>query len=198
MTRPAAEPALTIQPLTPERWPDLEAVFAGRGCSQARSCWCMYYRRSGRSAPRPPGITAAAANRAALKALVDAGRFTGLLAYRAQQPVGWLSVGPREDYAKLQHSPVMKPVDDLPVWSVICFVVPSACRRQGVAHALLRGAAELAVGRGLTLEAYPMDLPGDTDDENLWFGTRAMFEAAGFTEVACRKPGRPVMRLSPR
>ena len=28
------------------RWGDLEAVFS-RGCSVARGCWCMAYRRSG-------------------------------------------------------------------------------------------------------------------------------------------------------
>ena len=31
----------------------------------------------------------------------------------------------REDYAKLRRSAVMKPVDDVPVWSIVCFVVPS-------------------------------------------------------------------------
>ena len=38
---------LTVLPLTPERWLDLEAVFQAKGCSIARSCWCMAYRRSG-------------------------------------------------------------------------------------------------------------------------------------------------------
>jgi len=36
---------LVVHPLTPARWPDLEAVFNARGCSVARGCWCMYYRR---------------------------------------------------------------------------------------------------------------------------------------------------------
>ncbi|MBI5259065.1 MAG: GNAT family N-acetyltransferase [Burkholderiales bacterium] len=197
VTVTATDGVLEIQPLTPARWPALEAVFAGRGCSQARSCWCMYYRRSGPAAPRPAGSPAAAANRAALTALVDAGRFTGLLAYRAGEPVGWLSVGPREDYAKLRRSPVMKPVDAQAVWSVICFVVPGACRGQGVARALLAGAIDHARRHALTLEAYPVDRPGPAADEHLWFGTRSMFDAAGFTEVACRKPGRPVMRWAP-
>jgi hypothetical protein len=40
-------PALAIRPLTPERWPDLEAVFMARGCSVARGCWCMFYRETG-------------------------------------------------------------------------------------------------------------------------------------------------------
>jgi hypothetical protein len=33
------------------------------------------------------------------------------------------------------------------------------------------------------------------EGESLWFGTASMFTAAGFEEVARRKPDRPVMRL---
>ena len=42
--------------------------------------------------------------------------------------VAWVSLGPREDYAMLARSPVMKPVDDAPVWSVICFYTAQAAR----------------------------------------------------------------------
>jgi hypothetical protein len=37
---------LKVAPLTPDRWPDLEAVFQGKGCSVARGCWgmtCMWF-----------------------------------------------------------------------------------------------------------------------------------------------------------
>jgi hypothetical protein len=85
-------------------------------------------------------MTRARANRAGLKALVDAGNPPGLIGYRGKVPVGWVSVGPREEYAKLKRSPVMKAVDEQPVWSVICFVVPAEYRGQGVAQALLKGA----------------------------------------------------------
>lgn len=188
---------LRIEPLTTERFGDLERVFAARGCSVARNCWCMYYRASGPST-RPPGMTLAQARHAEFKALVDAGVPTGILAYRGHEPVGWLSFGPREDYAKLARSPVMKPVDDKPVWSIICFVVPSAHRGQGVAHALLRGAIAFARDRGVRLlEAYPVDKARRTDDQNMWFGAKSMFDAAGFEEVARRKPERAVVRLRP-
>ena len=68
-------------------------------------------------------MTRSQANRAALKALVDAGKPPGLIGYRGKVPVGWVSIGAREDYARLRRSPVMKAVDEQPVWSVICFVV---------------------------------------------------------------------------
>jgi ribosomal protein S18 acetylase RimI-like enzyme len=189
---------LTVRPLTPERWPDLEALFNAKGCSVARGCWCMFYRRSGTRSPLPAGTTAAQANRADLKKLTRGDTPPGLIGYRGKVPVGWVSLGPRGDYAKLQRSPVMKPVDELPVWSILCFVVPSEHRGQGVARALLDGAIAYAKKQGATLlEAYPVDKPGRSHDDFMWFGAKSMFDDAGFEEVARRKPQRPVVRLKP-
>lgn len=193
---PGARPAFDVQPLTPARWPDLEALFGAAGCSVARHCWCMYYRVSGAKAVMPAGSDEAARNRRALRRLVDAGRPPGLIGYRDGVPVGWVALGPRADFAKLARSPVMKPVDELPVWSIVCFVVPSEYRRQGVARALLGGAVAWARAQGATLvEGYPVDRAGRASDDAMWFGAKSMFDAAGFTEVARRKPQRPVVRL---
>jgi len=187
--------ALAIKPLTPSRWRDVETIFESKGCSVARYCWCMHYRHSGAPTKLPAGKTRSAVNRAELKALVDSGRPPGLIAYRDKTPVGWVSLGPREDYAKLERSPVMKPVDDRRVWSIICFVVPAEYRRQGVAAALLDGAVAYAKKRGARLlEAYPVDRAGRSSDVSMWFGAKSMYDAAGFEEVARRKPTRPVMR----
>jgi ribosomal protein S18 acetylase RimI-like enzyme len=187
---------LTVRPLTPERWPDLEALFNARGCSVARGCWCMFYRRSGSRGHLPKGTTQAQANRAELKALVDSGEPPGLIGYHGKVPVGWVSIGRRDDYAKLRRSPVMKPVDDLPVWSIICFVVPSPYRRQGVARSLLDGAIAYAKKRGATLlEAYPVDKSSRSSDDAMWFGAKSMYDAAGFEEVARRKANRPIVRI---
>ncbi len=187
---------LTIHKLTPARWPDLEAIFESKGCSVARGCWCMYYRRSGKGNRPPEGVSRAEANKLALKSLVDAGTFTGVIGYRGNVPVGWLSFGPREDYAKLAKSPVMKPVDAQPVWSIVCFVVPAEHRGRGVARALLDGAVAWAKAHGVRLlEAYPVDKPDRASDDTMWFGAKRMYDAAGFDEVARRKPTRPVVRI---
>jgi len=188
-----------VAPLTADRWADVEAVFKARGCSIARSCWCMCYRRSGAAAPPMAGRTRSQVNRAALRRLVNAGRPPGLVGYLGKVPVGWVSLGPREEFRKLARSPVMKPVDEQPVWSLVCFVVPPQFRGQGVARALLKGAVAYAKAhQARLLEAYPVDRPDRSHDDSMWFGAKSMYDKAGFKEVARRKPNRPVVRLRVR
>jgi GNAT superfamily N-acetyltransferase len=185
---------VTTRPLTADRWADLEAVFLAKGCSMARGCWCMYYRETGRLEP-PAGVTAAEDRRSRLRALASADPPPGLIGYAGGEPVGWVAVAPRADYPRLARSPVAKAVDDLPVWSVVCFVVPSAHRGRGVARGLLRGAVAHAEAHGaVALEAYPIDKPGRGEAAFLWSGVPSMFEREGFVEVARRRPQRPVMR----
>lgn len=190
--------SLSIRPLTAARWRDLVSLFERPGLSVARGCYCMYYRRSGRH-ERPPGMTYSESNKRSLKALVDRGVVPGLLGYENKRPVGWVSLGPREDYAKLKRSSVMKPVDDKPVWSIICFVVDPEARGRGVAEAMLDGALAWARKQGVRLlEAYPCDKPARAADDSMWFGAKSMFDRAGFVEVARRKPMRPVVRKALR
>jgi GNAT superfamily N-acetyltransferase len=188
---------LVVHPLTEDRWGDLETVFNARGCSVARGCWCMYYRVSGKeSGYTRPGDEQRARSKAALKALMQDDPSPGLIGYLGETPVGWISLGPRHDYAKLANSPTMKPVDDQPVWSVVCFVVPSEYRKKGVARDLLAGAIRYARKRGVRLlEAYPVDKAHPSASDAPWFGSKSMFDEAGFEEVARRKPARPVVRL---
>jgi GNAT superfamily N-acetyltransferase len=187
---------VAVRPLTPARWDDLEAVFNARGCSVARGCWCMYYRVRGKGAYTRPSDDQRALSKSALKALAAQDPPPGLIGYRGKVPVGWVSLGPREDYAKLANSPTMKPVDAQPVWSIVCFVVPSEFRKQGVARELLAGAVEYARKRGVRLlEAYPVDKDESSASDAPWFGSKTMFDEAGFREVARRKPARPVVRM---
>jgi GNAT superfamily N-acetyltransferase len=155
----------------------------------------MYYRRSGGDS----GIGRAEVNRKAMKSLVDHGVVPGLIGYEDGSPVGWISLGPREDYAKLRRSPVMKPVDDKPVWSIVCFFVDARARGRGLSEALLKAGIDYARSHGATLlEAYPVDKPERSEPDFMWFGAKRMYDRAGFKEVARRKETRPVMRKSIR
>ena len=186
------------RPLTPDTWHDLEELFGLPGGSIVRSCWCMAYRRTGNTTvPEAVGGTA----KEQLCSLVDAGVVPGLVGYVDDEPAGWVSLGPREEYLKLQRSPVMKPVDDAEVWSVVCFYVAKPWRGQGLQHRLLAAAVDHARDHGVsTLEAYPVDKEERSHDDFMFFGSRSLFEKAGFREVVRRSPTRVVMRraLRPR
>ena len=179
--------APVVRALTPERFADLADLLEEGG--DARWCWCTYFRFRGRSWSN----STAAGNRAALHELTerDPGEHPapGLLAYRGERAIGWVSLGPRADYERLAYSTVLAPVDDTPVWSIVCFVVSRRARGQGVATALLAAAVAYAGDRGATsLEAYPVD-PGEgrVPAASAYQGTLSMFERAGFRVVARRQ-----------
>ena len=90
----------------------------------------------------------------------------------------------------------MKPVDDTPVWSVVCSYIARPYRGSGLQHRLLAAAIEFARASGATtLEAYPVDKPQRSHDDFMFFGSRSLYERAGFTEVVRRSPTRLIMRL---
>jgi GNAT superfamily N-acetyltransferase len=184
--------------LTPDTWPDLEELFEMPGGSIVRGCWCMYYRMTGQVS-----VSAAAGrdHKEQLCSLVEAGVVPGLVGYVDGRPAGWVSIGPREEYLKLRRSPIMKPVDDAEVWSVVCFYVARPWRGQGLQHRLLAAALDRARGQGVRIvESYPVDKEERSHDDFMFFGSRTLYEKAGFREVVRRSPTRVVMRraLRPR
>jgi GNAT superfamily N-acetyltransferase len=183
-------PHLDFQPLTPERWQDLETLFGPRGA--CGGCWCMWWRlkRSQFEKQKGPG------NRRALKKIVDSGEIPGLLAYADGQPIAWCSVGPRETYPVLERSRILKRVDDKPVWSVVCFVVAKSFRHKGVSTALLKAAVEYASKRGAKIvEGYPVEpKKASMPDVFAYYGFASTFRKVGFVEVARRSETRPIMR----
>ncbi len=191
---PHSPPApVVVRPLTPSRWDDLLELFGERGaCS---GCWCMLFRIGG---PEWKAGTRnrAAGNRAAFEDLVRKRRTPGLLAYVDGLPVGWVSVAPREQFPRIERSPTVRPVDDRPVWSSVCFYIDRNHRGSGVASALLDAAVRHAASKGARMvEGYPLDeehrRPSNAE---AYVGLESMFRAAGFREVARRHPARPIMR----
>ncbi|MFN2589258.1 MAG: GNAT family N-acetyltransferase [Actinomycetota bacterium] len=177
--------------MTKERWADLVQLFDR---PIVRTCFCMFYRKAGDTG-------AGSANRRAVKALVDSGTVPGLIGYEDGVPVAWISLGPREEYDRLRRSPVMKPVDDRPVWSIVCFFVDKQARGRGLAGRMLRAAVDYARSQGARLlEAYPVDKDERSHPDDMFFGAKSMYDRAGFREVARRRPARAVVRkaLRPR
>jgi GNAT superfamily N-acetyltransferase len=178
-----------VRPLRADNWSDLVDLFSRRGPrggmrnTPAYGCWCMYWRDRSLAHGEP--------KERGLAKLARAGRETGLLAYDGDNPVGWVSIAPREEYAAILASPQYRPHDeDEGVWAIVCFVVDKPEHGKGVREALLRAAVDHALARGATaVEAYPhVSAPHD------YMGGVELYQRAGF--VHARDAGkRAVVRL---
>jgi GNAT superfamily N-acetyltransferase len=189
-TAAARDRRRTIAPLTPSRWGDLERLLDRPG--PHHGCWCLWWR----ILHKEFGSTSGEAHRRRMRRIVAAGEKPGLLGYENGEPVAWVSLGPREDFAALEASRVFRRVDDKPVWSVVCFVVHPDHRRRGWMRRLLRAAADYAAEHGATLlEGYPVECGGRrlTGDGG-YTGVASTFRAQGFREVARPRPERPILR----
>jgi len=186
--------AVVVHPVTPARWDDLAKLFGPRGA--CAGCWCMW--------PRVTSAEFRAGNgdqrRRAFKRIVARGDRPGLIAYVGGEPAAWCAFGPRAEYRRLATSKTFAPVDDEPVWSVLCFFVARPFRRRGLSVRLLEAAAAHARARGARiLEGYPTE-PGSgrAADAFVWTGLASQFRRAGFSEVVRRSRTRPIMRRTLR
>jgi len=192
--------AIDIQPLTPDRLSDLATLFDQGG--DPKWCWCTWFRFRGRDFTNSTGAQNRADFEAAATVLAPE-RAPGLVAYQDASVVGWTSLGPREDFDRLAHARVLGRLDDVPVWSIVCFVVDRQMRGQGIGRALLDAAIDYAREHGATtLEAYPVDTEARRiTSANAAGGTLRMFLAAGFEVAAWRQANarttpRPIVRRS--
>lgn len=181
---------LEIHPLTPERWADFEALFGANGA--CAGCWCMWWRETRSEYSRLSGE----GNKQQMRAILQAGRVPGLMAYLDGLPVGWVSVAPRDEFPSLDRSRVAKRVDERPVWSLVCFYIKVGYRRRGLTGALIGGAVAYARQQGAqVVEAYPVDNQTGVNGSGEFTGIASTFRKAGFKEVARRTEKRPIMRL---
>jgi GNAT superfamily N-acetyltransferase len=176
-----------IQPATPDRWSHLAELFGERGGTEG--CWCMFWRlsESDYQANRGEG------NKESLQNLTRSQVAPGLLAYDGKQAVGWCGVGQRESFERLQRSRTLKPVDDTPTWSIVCFFIHRHYRHKGVASALLAASVEFARQHGaIAIEGYPIE---GVENAFAFTGVPIMFSRLGFN-VTARRGKRIIMRLA--
>ena len=125
-------------------------------------------------------------------ALLERSRAPGLLACRGQQPVGWVSVGPRSDYQRIVQSRALPPLDDVPVWVIPLPVrsprPPRPRRRPRVVRAAVVDAAEHGAP---AVEGYPRDPSAPVAPVAAFYGTVTLFRRAGFTLVQPPLAGLP-------
>jgi GNAT superfamily N-acetyltransferase len=186
---------LAILPVTGERMGQLTALFR---TGEPGGCWDMEPRltptqdRACRRRWQAEGTARKVGRQGLFCALLERPHAPGLLACRGQQPVGWVSVGPRSDYQRIVQSRALPPLDDVPVWVIPCLYVHPAHRGQGVAVALLQAAVAYAAAHGApAVEGYPREASAPVAPVAAFYGTVTLFHRAGFTVVRPPLAGLP-------
>src|SRR5919107_479704 len=114
-------------PLTPDRYEHFADVINKN--RRERCCWCLSHRLTQGEIDDLGGGD----REQAMRRLCERDHPPGIVGYLDATPVGWCNVGPRTEITRLVRSKLIKPVDDLPVWSIICLVVRPGFRKQGLA-----------------------------------------------------------------
>lgn len=175
---------ISVYPATSDRWEDLLQLFGPVGAYW--NCWCLYWRYSAKefeSLKKDEKMVI-------LQNFVnDENYIPGLLAYIDNQPVGWIGFSPRNTFVRLERSRVIKLIDDLPVWSLVCFFISKKSRGLGVSKELILGAINFMEQNSIPgIECYPVDAMGERlSTEASYVGTVEMFEKFGFKVVGQTK-----------
>lgn len=168
-----------VLPVTPGRIDDFVAVTNPN--RRATHCWCLSHRLTAGEIDE----LGEGSREQAFRVLCERPHPPGVIGYVDDEPVGWCSIEPRSMITRLTRSKLIRPIDDVPVWSIICVVVRGGRRRRGYTTPLIEGAVAYAASRGApAVESYPVDPGPERIDLTMGFvGTKAMFEAAGFAVV---------------
>ena len=171
---------IEILPATSDRFDDVRLVLAPKGTN--KTCWCLSFRLTATEHL----ATADDERPEIMRELTERDIAPGLLAYVDGEVAGWTGFAPREQMGRLARSKTIQWIDDVPVWSLVCFVVKPQFRGQGVARELLSSAVDYARSHGApALEGYPVDPEGGRlSPTNAFVGTTRLFEDAGFTRAA--------------
>ena len=115
--------AWSTHPVTPDRFEDFADVINPN--RRVTHCWCTSHRLRTKDIEElgGPGALEDGVRERAMRALCERDIPPGVVTYLDGIPVGWCNIGPRADIPRLAGSKLIRPVDDVPVWSIVCVVV---------------------------------------------------------------------------
>lgn len=168
-----------IEPLRLSNLDELEELFGNKGgCG---GCWCMNYRCEKKEFEKGKGEV----NRDRLFEKVKNEIPTGLIAYEAEVPIGWISIAPRTEFPRMLKSRIMQTGFTGTGWCITCLYVKPECRGRKVSDWLVQAACEFAFQQGADcVEAFP----SVTGDKKLpapfvWKGLPGMYLRNGFEVI---------------
>lgn len=187
------------RPVGPEDLSDLAELFESQ--RNTRRCWCMTFCVTRREFAAGWLL---GDNRPRFQAMAS-GTPTpmGVLASAAGRAVGWCACGPRTRYlaATSPRGTLLRnraPGEDKTVWLLPCLFVRDGHRGQGVSHALVSAAVDLARREGApAIEGWPLAATVQRSAD-AFVGREQVFADLGFRCVDRPSPGRAVMRLALR
>ena len=177
-----------IAPVDAARWNDFFRLL-----KPCWGCWCMYYRTTAAEFKATDGNGRCEA----MKKLIESGTSTGLIAYSDNNPIGWISLGPKTDFARLKTSRTAKTPAVPGLWSIVCFYIHPDYRHRGIEKTLIESGIDFAKKNGaLVLEAYPVSFEEAGGNPDMWYqGAVSSFTRCGFSVIERKTPKRVVVRL---
>ena len=190
-TKPRAT-NLDVRPLTQGRVDDVKTITSSTFGANCWDLWWRYRKDQWEGAGIVGGTKEQNTDRRReiMRKLARRRHAPVLVAYEDGEPLGFVSLGPRDDYDELTRSKTTQPVDDVPAWVIPCITVRRSHRGRGVALALLRAAIEYARDHGApAIEGYPRPDERRFSDGAVFMGTEALFRRAGFRKIRGVLPG---------
>lgn len=194
MTGKTLASGLTTRDLGPETWQDFESFFGRYGGVQG-GCWCMYYHRIGGTKGKNREERTER-NHLDKRDLVMANRSRAILVYSGDEVVATCQYGTRDELPRIDNGRFYRelaiPAPQTNFWRITCFFVDKLYRKRGVAKLALNAVLDRIAGLGGGIvEAYPVTT---FKTMTVWFGTKNMFEEAGFKQVAVLGKSNVVMQ----
>ncbi len=169
---------IEVRPANAGALGDIETVMGANG--GAGGCWCTFWRLTNQESA---GRTSAQ-NLAMMQQIVRERDHAGLIAHVDGEPVGWCSLAPRDDYARVFRTNGIQPDDatEPNVWSIVCVLVRKSHRGQGIAEAMVEAAVAHAGAHGASVvEGYPLMDKDQGRKSGLSSGAIGLFTRASFT-----------------
>ncbi len=174
--------SITIREIADTDFPLIEKLFGPNGA--CAGCWCMFWRMrssewklKGQNEP----------NRRAFQALIEQSKVHAAIAFAGDDPVGWVTFGPRESFPRIENSRVLKRDAPQDTWTIPCFYIPRQWRGKGIANQLLDAAVRFCMDHGAReVEGYPIekaDLTHPRRATDIYTGVATQFIRSGFYPI---------------